>query len=142
MKKILGLIAIVSIAFLGNANAQRFGTTSHSDNTGRVLTYVWSHPTSTATSLKVTPNAYHTIVRDTLNSNQSDSVITTSAKDCDLLTYIFVNRATADTVTLSTGYHYVTSTIPIPASKKATISFIYDKTVGKFIELSRSIITN
>ena len=140
MKKLIlaFLIAFTAVTVQAQHTTSRIPSTGC---TGGQLLYSWKTvATGTATTERITNNAFVTVVHDTLNSNKTDSIVTANAYVGDQLTIVYVNRATADTVTFGAlfggaagGYppsgalsSLTSNRIPIPASKVATITFIFN----------------
>jgi hypothetical protein len=145
MKKFLliGFLSILTIGLTAQTTVPRFGIDKHNDNTGRVLTYGYLTPTFT-TTLKVTPNAYETIVATaSLTGACTINATVTSCYAGDKLTFILqADTLTAGrVVTLGGNFVYKASgsTITVAANKRATISFIFDPNSLKFVELTRTV---
>lgn len=140
MKKILFLaIAIVTIATTSFAQhtTPRYSTSSSADNTGRVLTLYYSAP-AYASTIAIKPRASeNTVVVGQLTGNVTITATTVNSYAGDIMRVCFSNRAAADTVTLSTGFKVSATTVAIPSSKYATMTFIFDGTY--WIEASRTI---
>jgi hypothetical protein len=151
MKKLILALIIGCFSFIG---AQAQHTTSRIPSagcTGGQLGYYYKQYTTPATTRRINPNAFEYVLKDTLNSNRTDSIVTVNAYRGDRLTIIYCNRATADTVTFGAvftgdGTAYPASgastalssnRIPIPASKVATIIFVFDGYIWR--ELSHAI---
>lgn len=121
MKKIFLATCLILTSLV--STAQRFGTPPGDDNTGRVLTYAYSAPSYTAT-LTVNPNAYETIVRDTLTGAQTVIAKVTRAKVGDKLRFIFVADGSNRIVTFSTGFS-TTAAYTVTASQVYEVDFAY-----------------
>ena len=150
MKKLLFLIALVAITFAANAqhSTSRIGATGC---TGGALNFYYKAYTTPASTRRITPNSFNYILKDTLNASRTDSIVIVNAYAGDQLTIIYNNRATADTVTFGGSFSgaaggypasganttLTNNKLPIPASKVATIRFIFDGALWR--EISHSI---
>ena len=138
MKKIITL-SIIAILFAFNADAQRFGITAGKDNTGRVLTYNYLTPAYSAT-ITITPaiaGKYKTVIKPaTLTGNAEIDITDTYSVVCDELTFIFTSDGTGRVVTFDNNF-IVYGTLTLVASKKGTVTFVYDGT--NYVETARTI---
>ena len=140
MKKLailLVLSATFLIAFAFTSSAQstspRFGTTTGSDNTGRVLTYklVTTNDAAGNDTISVHADAYETILRP--SSNLTDSVniraYVTKAKLGDKLTVIINKGSGAGAVRFMSTYFVndvTTNRYTIAASKTNIFCFTFN----------------
>lgn len=126
MKKLTSLICLIALFTFSPTitNAQRFGTSTRDDNTGRVLTYAYSAPSFTAT-LNVNANAYETTVRDTLTGAQTITATVTRCKVADKLRLIFCADGTDRIVTFSTGFT-TTTAYTVTASTSSIMRFSFN----------------
>lgn len=149
MKKFLSIamIALTAIFIAPQVSAQRFGDGRHSDNTGRVVTYVDKSVTLANTD-SITPNASYSFYTITaLTAAKTVGIRTTLAKKWDQVQIKF----TSDTLTAgriitfqttsggSTVLWTTTSgnTVTAKKSKSVVMTFIFDGTV--WMEENRSI---
>lgn len=137
------MLLLAMLVFLGThaqSTTPRFGTTANQDNTGRALTYKWVTKTDAvaADSLKLTPSAWHTVVR--VNSlADSVALVVSSTTKCytgdnitivatgtsgGKLKFVGTNFQTAGTATLSSG-------------ARAVINLVFDG--AKWVEASRVV---
>jgi len=147
MKKLL--VSIVSLlAFAIMANCQdtipRFGTTAGNDNTGRVITYAYTHylTTSATAVLYQKPHCSVTIYKiDSLRHALTDSLSVSRAKLGDRVTFIFAcDSLTAGRVVTFGNHIKSAGTLTVTKKKKATATFIFDGVA--WIEENRAICTN
>jgi len=138
MKKLIAILflTVVTMTTFAQSRTSRIGTTC----TGGQLTYAFKAYTTPASTRKIVPNAYSYTVKDTLNASRTDSIVIANAYSGDVLTIIYCNRATADTVTFGAAFagaaggyaasgantSLTSNKLPIPASKTAVITFMFD----------------
>lgn len=143
MKKIIIslLLGCVTLTGVAQSTSPRWGNPPTQDNTGRVLTYIYTAPAFVSADT-IKANAYSTVVKmGTLTAAQSVVGNVTLCHAGDNLKFMF----TCDTltagrvVTFSTNFITSTSggTITVKKSKKATISFIFDG--AAWVETSRAV---
>lgn len=147
MKKFLFALAIcalgVTCSIAQNALPRWGAGPPSQDNTGRVLTYVYSAKTYTST-LTLKPNAYQTIVAtSSLTGAMTINATVTSCYAGDRLTIVLqADTLTAGrVVTLGGNFLYKSSgsTITVAANKSAVIEFIFDPKKLKFSEVYRTV---
>lgn len=146
MKKIFFLLTLILSCLIVGAQSTtpRFGTKSNDDNTGRVLTYKYSHVNvspGTAT-IYLKPNAWETIYQvDTLKHALTDSLSVSNAYLGDNVTFIFIaDTLTAGRVVTFGNHMKCAGTLTVAKQKKATATFIFDGTI--WTEKCRSVNTN
>lgn len=138
MKKLF-LIAFTVLFAIG-VNAQnstpRFGTKASDDNTGRTLTYASLSPTLAATD-SISPNASVTFYKFvTLAGAKTITANIKKSRKWDRAILEFTADASNRVVTFSTNL-VSTGTVTVLASKKATVTFIFDGST--WIETARAV---
>lgn len=142
MKKIIFILTLVVFAFGANAQSTspRFGTTTGSDNTGRVLTYKYQTVTdaSGADSTTLNPNAWKTIVRVALtDSIYFKSPVVTRSFAGDQLVIVASSSASGKKVKFA-GTNFITAgTATTSTNNRAVITLIFDG--SKWVESGRIV---
>jgi len=139
MKKILFILSFVAFSFVSNAQSTtpRFGSGVGNDNTGRVLTYVYTSVTDAAGADSVTlkPNAWETVVRITLVDSlmlNSPSVTRSFAGD---RMELVVSGASGKKVKFAATNFITAGTATLSTSGRSVISLIFDG--AKWVESGR-----
>lgn len=123
------------VATLSAQTTPRFGTTTSSDKTGRVITYAYLTPSYDDT-LTVAPKSSETYVKvGNLTGACLFNVATTNAKVCDKV-YVMFYGTDARTITWGADIVYVSSTLAVDSAQKANAVFMFDGT--KWQEVSRA----
>lgn len=130
MKKTF-LIAIIGIVTMFNTvSAQRFGTKTSDDNTGRTLTFVSKSITIGSTD-SIAPNASHTYYTIPVAAAKTLHIKNTNAQKWDVVTIQFTADATTRLMTL-TGTAMLSDinrdTISVMSSRVATLEWYYNGT--------------
>lgn len=145
MKNILTLLVLTAFALCAKAQSStpRFGTTPNQDNTGRSLTYKYITKTDAtgADTLRITTNAYVTIVKATVVDSLAFAPILTKAYAGDKLEFLITNSAGSGHLAKFVGANWQVGTggasLALTASKRATISFEFDGTY--WVERCRTV---
>lgn len=148
MKKLAAILILgigLSLNLASQSGTPRYGASGdkNADNTGRVLTYNMTLTTFTST-LKVTPNAYETVVSTTSLTGACtiNATVTACHGGDKLILLLQADTLTAGrVVTLGGNFIYKASgsTITVAANKSASAYFIFDPKKLKFIEISRTL---
>lgn len=129
----IAFVSLLSMNVEAQSTSPRFGTTVHSDNTGRVLTYnvVTTNDAAGNDTITCMPNAWETIIRP--SSNLTDSVNirakVTKAKMGDYLTVIINKGSGAGAVRFMSTYFVndvTTNRYTIAASKTNIFKFQFN----------------
>lgn len=132
---LISFLFAFALSVTAQATTPRFGTTSKTDNTGRVLTYKYVTPTYDDT-ITVVPNAFETIVKVAALTGNSDIFATeTYSRVGDKVVFIFSASGGARTVTFRTGLT-ASATMVVDSAQVATVSFIYNGT--NYVETGRA----
>lgn len=140
------LTLLTSLFLFTSADAQRFGTRSGGDNTGRTITFGKQGSVSYKASIALVPQnvSYQFFRVDSLdgsstNGNSTITISTAAARDLDQVIIFFdsVNVDASRVVTFSTGF-MPTGTLSIAKAKSATIRFQYDAIRQRYFEISRA----
>lgn len=145
MKKILFLFSLVALSIVSVAQP-RFGVRAGGDNTGSKVTFARDDAKIYTATIAITPSAtsYNFVRIDSIGAtgtsgNATVTIATAQAKDLDQITLIFdsVLVDASRVVTFSTGTK-TSGTLTIAKSKCATITFIYDAILTKWLEVARA----
>lgn len=137
---------MITAATFGQSTSPRFGITKSKDNTGRVLTYkfVSTADAAGADTVKLSPNAWATIVRPSSALIVSDSIqyqiaSTTASYVGDQIQCMFLAGAgTCKVKFIGTNWKVGsgTATLSMSSGTRATITFVFDGVY--WIEVSRT----
>lgn len=115
----------------------RFGNPPSNDNTGRQITQRYLNPVYAASiALNITEKET-TVAFQTLTGALALSVVTTNSFLGDILTCLFLSDGTGRTITFGAGFAVSAATLALTASKKGSITFMFDGV--HFVEQGRCI---
>lgn len=141
MKKLFSLIFILSfaVAAIAQSTLPRFGTKPNQSNTGQFLTYKMTGYTfvSGADSLKLSPNAFQTIIApDSLADSLMVKIVSVKSSYLgDKIYFTAVAKGASRKVKLVTTNLSSAGTLTCLQNKRITIVFIFDGV--KWVEVTR-----
>src|ERR1700752_2706398 len=140
MKKITFLLAVIltfglTSGGIAQTTTPRFGITKNTDNAGRVITYAYSAPAITATTV-ITPKNYDNLYAINCGTlSPAINFTATSAYLGDRVTFITTATASS-TITLGGNVLTSASTYTVASGKYSTITFVFNG--ANFAEVSRT----